>query len=306
MPSKEYEKLHRELKSLVPQMHQSVKEARLAFEECMDGFPPPRSVLYHPHIVEHIPIEFIVPKKPIENRVILFLHGGSFNVGCVHSHACLMGMLADKTKTRVVGIDYRLAPEHPFPCALEDTMTIYRWLLTSGYEPSQIILVGNSAGSALLLSLLLSLKEAHKPMPHAGVCISPWVDLTLTAKSLQTNADKDYLPLARLKTSAEWYLAGKDPKTPLASPLFGDLTGLPPLLIHVGSHEILLDDARSIAKKAEACHVDVSLEIWEGLGHSWHLFASTIPEGEEALDKIADWIAASFHKKSKKHLAAKN
>lgn len=305
MPSKEYEEYYKLIRELVPKLHHSVKDARLAFEEFMEQFLPPRTVLYHPHVVEHIPVEIVVPKKPIDNRVILFFHGGLFNLGCVHSHTCIMGMLAHKTNIRVFGFDYRLAPEHPFPAALEDSLTIYRWLNTIGYNPSQIVFVGNSSGGGLLLSHMLALKEEHKPMPHAGVCLSPWVDMTLTAKSLQTNADKDYLLFERLRVSVEWYLAGKDPKTPLASPLFGDLSGFPPLSIHVGSHELLLDDSRSLAKKAEECQVDVTLEIWEGLGHNWPLFASKIPEGEQALDKSAEWISASFHKKSKKHLAAK-
>lgn len=294
MPSQEYEQTIHHIKQHVPQANQTSEEARIAFEELMTGYCAPRSVMCHPHQAGRIPVEWAIPPNPLLDKVILFFHGGGFNVGSSHSHIGLIGALAEKTHMRVLCVNYRLAPKNPFPSALEDAEDCYHWLRTNGYESSNIILAGNSAGANLLLSLMLLLKRKNEPMPHAGICLSPWVDLTLTAESLRTNAQKDFLSPERLKKSAEWYLAGKDPKTPLASPLFGDLTGLPPLLIHVGSDEILLDDARSLAHKAEQQNVEATLEIWEDMAHSWHLFAPKVPESKEALEHVAQWLAKSY------------
>ena len=192
---------------------------------------------------------------------------------------------------RALVIDYRLAPEHPFPAALEDTIAAYRWLLEQGISHSRIVLVGFSAGGGLALSTLVSLRDAHVPLPAGAVLISPWTDLAGTGESVVTRAEADpWLTDEMNQYHAALYANGKDLRHPLISPLYADMQGLPPLLIHVGSDEIMLDDSRRVAERAKAAGVEVTLEVWEGLWHVFHAFAYRLAEGKEAIEKIGQFI----------------
>ena len=192
---------------------------------------------------------------------------------------------------RVLNVDYRLAPEHPHPAAVDDAVAAVRFALASGFAPSRTAVAGDSAGGGLALATLLALRDAGLELPAAGVCISPWTDLSGSGESMRTRAAQDPLVDAEtLARMAAHYLAGRDPRTPLASPLFADLRGLPPLLVHVGSAEILLDDATRVAERARDVGGDVQLEVWDGMIHVWHAFADMLPEGEQAVQGIAEFL----------------
>jgi len=242
--------------------------------------------------VSGVPAEWISTPETSKEAVILYLHGGAYVIGSIKSHRSVVGNIANSAKTSALIIDYRLAPEYSFPAALEDTITAYRWLLESHFSPDRIVVAGDSAGGGLVLSLLISLRDANEPLPTVGVCLSPWTDLTCTGESWKTNAKKDiYLNPGSLLRSAQMYLGEVDPRTPLASPLYANLEGLPPILIQVGSDEILLSDATRLAERAKAAGVDVTLEVWEGMQHVWHFVARFAPEGRQAIDRIGRFIA---------------
>jgi acetyl esterase/lipase len=184
-------------------------------------------------------------------------------------------------------IDYRLAPENPFPAALEDATAAYRWLLKSGFKPEQIVIAGDSAGGGLSLSTMVSLRDAGDPLPRGAVLLSPWTDLAGTGESIKTHAEIDpWLNADNLIPFAALYFGKEDGRHPLVSPLYADLHGLPPMLIQVGSDEILLDDSTRLASRAQAAGVEVKMEVWDGLWHVWHIFASQLPEGQKAIEDL--------------------
>lgn len=226
-----------------------------------------------------------------DSGVLLHLHGGAFALGSINVSREWVARLARATRTRALIIDYRLAPEHPYPAALDDATAAYLWLLQEGVEPSGIILAGGSAGGGLALSTLVRLRDTGHPFPAGAVFMSPWMDLALTGDSIQEKAQADpILAASDLDTYAGYY-AGKVKRTePLLSPLYADLRGLPPLLIQVGSEEILLDDAVRCAGKARAAGVDVTLEIWDGMFHVFQMFPF-LSETRRALESIAAFVS---------------
>jgi acetyl esterase/lipase len=188
---------------------------------------------------------------------------------------------------RFLTIDYRLAPEHPHPAAVEDGVAAYRFLLDEGAPPSRLAMAGDSAGGGLTIATLLVAREADLPMPLAAVVLSPWLDLEGTGESRTTRAQADpILTNAFLEEMAEYYLQGQDARAPLASPIYADLRGLPPILIQVGDTEILLSDSTTFARRADESHVDVTLEVWPEMIHVWHLFGALAPEGHEAAARV--------------------
>jgi acetyl esterase/lipase len=222
---------------------------------------------------------------------MLYLHGGGYVVGSIATHRGLAGRLSQAAAARVLLVDYRLAPEHPFPAAVDDAASAYRWLLAQGIESARLVIAGDSAGGGLTIATLVALRDAGVPLPAAAVCLSPWVDLEGSGDSVTTKAAAD--PLVQkdmLLQLGAWYLAGADPRTPLAAPLYADLRRLPPLLIQVGTAEILLDDATRLAEKATAAGVKVTLESWEDMIHVWQLFAPMLPEGQQAIERIGVFV----------------
>lgn len=238
-----------------------------------------------------IPAEWIVPPGASLDRVVFYLHGGSYNIGSINSHRALAANIANAAQTRALIVDYRLAPEHPYPAALEDALAVYRWLLAGGAAPGQIVIAGDSSGGGLALATLVALRDAGEPLPAAAVCLSPLTDLAITGESWTTNVRADVVIEPEvLFTFVQWYLQDTDPRTPLASPLYADLAGLPPLLIQVGTAEVLLSDSTRFAERAQAAGVDVTLEVWESMQHVWQLSANLLPEARQAIDQIGDFI----------------
>jgi epsilon-lactone hydrolase len=222
---------------------------------------------------------------------VLYLHGGGYVLGSIKTHRDLMGRISRAAKARVLGLDYRLAPEHPFPAAVDDSLTAYRWLLDQGLKPARIAVAGDSAGGGLAIATLVAIREAGLPMPAAGICLSPWVDMEGLGESMKTREQAD--PVVRrdmLVQMASAYLGKQDLRTPLAAPLYADLKGLPPLLIQVGDAETLLDDSNRLTQRARAAGVQVKLEVWPEMIHVWQLFASFLPEGQQAVDGIGQFI----------------
>lgn len=225
--------------------------------------------------------------------VLFYLHGGGYVMGSPFTHRALAARLSVATGLNALSLDYRLAPEHLFPAAIEDAVAAYRWLVESGTSPDRIVIAGDSAGGGLTLATLLSLRDAGDPLPRAAVLISPWTDLAVTGDSIVTCQDADPMIDAReLGAHVKNYLGDVDPKTPLASPLYADLAGLPPLLIHVGTAEVLLDDSTRLAERAKDAGVDVSLHVYDDMIHVFHYFAGMIPQGDEAIEEIGQFVRA--------------
>ncbi len=225
------------------------------------------------------------------DNVILYLHGGAFVIGSPLSHRDMVGAIADAAQARAFIADYRLAPETPFPGAVDDAVAAYKGLLANGEKAEKIIIAGDSAGGGLTMSTLVALRDEGVELPAGAVCISPWADLTFTGDSMIV---KDKVDAMLGRSSLSWfagqYLAGQDPAQPLASPIFADLKGLPPILIQVGSNEVLLDDAIRLNKALKQVDGDVTLEVWEAQMHVWHLMSMIVPEGKHAINVIGTFV----------------
>jgi acetyl esterase/lipase len=240
-----------------------------------------------------VPAEWSLAPGSDPTRVLLFFHGGGYCSGSIASHRGMVSRIGRAAGVRTLAVGYRLAPEHPFPAALEDALTAYDFLLDQGIAPDKIAIGGDSAGGGLTLATLTSLRDAGKPMPGCAWLVSPWVDLQMTGVSITEKADVD--PLIQkpyLEELASAYLAGADPTGPLVSPLHADLAGLPPLLVQVGSAETLLDDALRIARRAGAADVRVSLEVWPHMIHAWHLWAAQLEDGRRAIASAGAFMRA--------------
>jgi acetyl esterase/lipase len=228
--------------------------------------------------------------EAVTDRIILFFHGGGFTLGSTKDHLGLCARIGRAAHARVFSIDYRLAPEHIFPAPVEDAITAYQFLLTSGHPSHRIVPVGISAGGTLVLDLLLSARDRGMPLPSAGVCMSPLVDMLFNGESVTKNLDNDWVTPARLNSIRTVYLAGQDPKDPLASPVCARLYGLPRLYIQAGTHELLLSDIAAFVDKARWAGVPVQFELWEGMFHCWQVFARQVPEGQRAISHIGAYV----------------
>jgi acetyl esterase/lipase len=225
------------------------------------------------------------------SNVILYLHGGGYMIGSPKSHRGIVARISHASKARAFALDYRLGPESPFPAAVEDAVAAYRWLINHETPANNIVIAGDSAGGGLTLATLISLRDAGDPLPAAAVLLSPWTDLTLSGASYITKADADpLLKKNHLMTFCDAYVEKSDPKNPLISSVFANLKNLPPMLIQVGSDEILLDDSVRVADAAKKAGVDVTIEIWDGLWHVWQCFARYVPEAKDAINKIGAFI----------------
>lgn len=223
----------------------------------------------------------------VEAGTLLYLHGGGYFACSPFTHRSITAAYATRG-LKVFAADYRLAPEHAFPAAVDDALAAYKGLLDSGIAPAGIAIGGDSAGGGLALATLLASKAAGLPMPACALVFSPWTDLANTGETMRTNARRDVmLPENTGSEGAGFYLNGADARNPLAAPLYGDLAGLPPLLIHVGEGEVLRDDSTRFAAKARAAGVAVDCSVWDNMPHVWQLFQLFLPEAREALDQAA-------------------
>ncbi len=235
--------------------------------------------------------EWQVPKDSAKNKVIYYVHGGGYTIGSPESHRVMTAALAEMSGVALFSLDYRLSPEHKFPAPLDDAFSAYRWLLSQGRSPQDIIFVGDSAGGGLLLSLMLKLKSLGEALPNAAVLFSPWTDLTLSGGSVAQNKKScSMLNDLILEGCTAAYLDGEDPSNIFVSPLLGDLSGFPPLLMYASSSEMLLDDSVRLAEKAKSLDVDVTLNVWQKQPHAWQIFYPFIPEAKRCLLEVADFI----------------
>ena len=245
--------------------------------------------------IDDIYTEWIAQPGADERHVILYFHGGGYVSGSVAIHRLLCYELAHATGVRILLPEYRLAPENPFPAALDDAMSAYRWLLAQGFKPADITIAGDSAGGGLALATTLALRDAGEALPAAVVCISPWADLKLTGDSYRTKAKAD--PILNTKQLRDWalsYTGEENLSNPLVSPVYADFRAFPPMLIQVGSEEVLLDDALKVAEKSKSAGVEVMLKIWPGMWHVWHATGTWLPESREALAEIGRFVQRQF------------
>src|SRR5215510_2471576 len=244
------------LAKLPPSETLTTAERRAQYERAEKVFPTPADVKIERVSAPVAPAEWLRPPSAVAGRVVLYLHGGGYVIGSPRSHRHLAAAIASASAAIALVLDYRLAPEHPFPAAVDDAVVAYHWLLDQGIAPGHIVVAGDSAGGGLTVATLLALRDRGRPLPAGGVCISPWVDLTCSGASYTTRAERD--PIVKRESVVEMaraYLGRTDAKTPLASPLHADLRGLPPLLIQVGGDEVLLDDSTQLAGQAKAAGV---------------------------------------------------
>ena len=244
-----------------------------------------------PVVAGSVPSEWLTSPGAFPDKIVLCIHSGGYTMGTTKSVHGPGSYISAASRCRVLAINYRLAPEHPFPAAINDSVMAYRWLLEQGYVPKNIVIVGVSSGGGLTLSTLISLRDSGIALPAAAVLLSPWTDLTNSGESVTTRADADpMITPAMNRFHSALYAGSADLRHPLISPLFADLHGLPPLLIQVGSDEIMLDDSTRLAERAGAAGVEVSLDVWEGMWHVWHAFAPQLPEGLQAMEQIGKYI----------------
>jgi monoterpene epsilon-lactone hydrolase len=279
-----------------PRAPLSLAEQRVGFESFVEnviGHPLPlvEGTRIEPVDVDGVPAAWINPPEADAERAVLYLHGGNYMLGSLASHRDLVARLAMATGMHSLFIEYRRAPEHAFPAALDDALTAYRWLLARGTRPEHLVLAGDSAGGGLILALLQVLRERNIPMPAGAALLSPWTDLAGTVESRTTReaADPTFTGTA-INALASFYAGAEDLHHPLISPIYADLNGFPPLHIDVGQDEVFLDDSLLVAEHARAAQVPVELTVWEGMWHVFQLFASVLPEGHQSLEQIGTFF----------------
>lgn len=248
----------------------------------------PKAVRSKRFSIEHIPAELLTHPQANERSALLYLHGGGYALGSIKSHRATAGQLAEAGKITTLIIDYRRSPEHPFPAALEDALTAYDWLRKNGYE--RIVIAGDSAGGGLALSTVISLRDKQMPMPVLVICLSPVTDVECTGETVIKNARRDPWLTADTKILFNYYVGQSDPHNQLISPLYADFANFPPIMIHVGTDEILLSDSIRLADKARAAGVDVQIKIWPGMWHIFPFFAPFVPEAAQAITEIGNVI----------------
>ena len=290
-PSNELNTVLDMIRKRTEEVRNTTDDERLSYERVMANLLIDDDIATSRVGANGVPSEWISAPESASDRVILYLHGGGYVIGSVRTHRALVSHLARAAKSRVLALDYRLAPEFPFPAPVEDAISSYRWLLSQGISPEKISIAGDSAGGGLVISALVALKNVGEPLPSAGICISPWVDMEATGGSYTSNAEADpSVSRSRILKMAETYMDGKNPRAPLASPIHADLSGLPPLMIQVGGIEVLLDDSNMLKSAAEAANVSVNMEIWDHMPHVWHHYAPILPEAREAIGKIGEFL----------------
>jgi acetyl esterase/lipase len=269
----------------------TVEEMRSSIEELLGVVPLPSGTVCEPVDVDGVPGEWVTAPGANPDNVVLYLHGGGYAIGSIATHRGLAANISKAAGVRVLVIDYRLAPEHPHPAAVDDAVTAWQWLLKQGVDPARMVISGDSAGGGLTFATLIALRDAGEPLPACAVPISPWTEMEALSDSHTSRAEADPMVGSDgLKIMADWYLNGQDARTPLAAPLHADLQGLPPIFVQVGDAEVLLDDATRIVEKAKAAGVDATCEVIpEGI-HVLHAFAPLVPEANDAIDRLAAFV----------------
>ncbi|MCP4121926.1 MAG: alpha/beta hydrolase [Bacteroidetes bacterium] len=277
---------------------------RKSFERVANLAKFPRFVKFEVTSLGGLEAKWFYPKKNNNDRVVLYFHGGGYCVGSIKTHKALIARIARACKCPAVGINYRLAPEHPYPAALEDSYSAYKALIELGHR--NIYLAGDSAGGGLALALCMRLRDENIQLPKASLLISPWVDLKMVGESIQTKSNMDPLiDPAVLYSFAEKYAGTEGLDNPYISPIYGDLSGLPPFLIQVGSNEVLLDDATRLAKKLKKAGCNVELEIWNKMFHVWHYLGGIIPEASQAIRQLGQYVKDIERKACQKKILPK-
>lgn len=260
------------------------------------GFPATEAATVVDVDANGVPAEWVTVAESDPARRIVYVHGGGYVIGTRATHRRLCEEIARAAEAAVLNLDYRLAPEHPFPAAVDDAIAGLQFAQANGPDgagaPDAVFVGGDSAGGGLTLATLLAARERGVPAPDGGICISAWTDLAITGESYETRAEQD--PMISkdggIEGMAAMYLGGADAKTPLASPLYADYGGLPPLLMQVGDHEVLLSDTTRAAERARAAGVEVTEEVWDEMFHVWHMFSPMLPEGQQAIERIGEWV----------------
>jgi monoterpene epsilon-lactone hydrolase len=300
MPSNEAEgvlQLNRDLREAwLANPNYTFDDMRRIFEEWLAQFAIPEGTRITPVHCNGVPCLWADAPASAQDRVVVHFHSGGYLMGSAHGYRSFGGYLAAVTGCRVLLVDYRLAPENPFPSAIEDALAVYKWLLAEQFDPAKILICGDSAGGGLALVTLQALRDEGLPLPAAGISISPLADFTHTVESRVINADRDPLVTMDLIVAlGVTYCGENDPKDPRISPIFGNWSGLPPLLIFAGEIEMLRDDGKVSAQAAARAGVDATYVEGEGMAHIWTLYADRLPEAREALDQIGAF--------ARKHLA---
>lgn len=267
-------------------------ELRATFDEMGNITPPDPAIEFNAVDADGIPAEFGIAPGSRTDATLMYFHGGGYVIGSLQSHRGVVGRLGQAASLRTFAIDYRLAPENPYPAAVDDAITAYKWLLASGTPPKRVVFAGDSAGGGLAVATMLRCKSTGVPLPHAAVLFSPFVDMGTTGETLVDNQHRDFLVTEGVAPGmASTYLNGADPRSPEASPIYGDLSGLPPILIQVSSHEVLLDDSLRLLRAAILADVRVHLRVYQGLPHVWQLYAALLDEGQSAIEEAGTFLA---------------
>ena len=273
-----------------------VNEQRRLLKELLSAQPLPADVTVTAAVLGGVPTAEITVDGIEPRHVVLYFHGGVYALGDAFLAAELASQVGRRTHAKVISVDYRLAPEHPYPAAVDDALAAYEALLHNGTSPSDIVFAGESAGGALAIATLVNARDHGLPLPAAAFAMSPYVDLTLAGASMETRSDVDpLLNRARLEPRISDYTSGQDPALPLISPLFADLSGLPPLIIQAGTHEVLLDDALRLAQQAAGADVEVTLDITPGVPHVFQAYHAILDEAAEALDRAGQFLSARLN-----------
>ena len=290
MPSPASHRIRATFRPAVELPDLSIDEQRRGWEAAAAQVPLPPAARCEPVVYDGVACAWV--RFPgADDGALILLHGGGFSAGSALTHRDLGARLAQATNLPVLLVEYRLAPEHPFPAGLDDAVTVYRALLADGYAAERLIMCGDSAGGGLAVATLLALRDAQVPLPRAAVLLSAWLDLALGGELLVSRAQLDPLTTrAGLAAAAQLYVGQRDATDPFISPVYGELAGLPPLLLQVGDHEMLLDDSRRLAERARAAGVEATLEVWPEMWHVWHGWAAELPEGQAAIDQIGAYV----------------
>lgn len=267
-----------------------LEESRVGADGFSANFPPPDGMHAQPAEFGGVAGEWITAPGSGDDRTIVYLHGGGYVMGSVASHRGAAARIAAAAEAKAFSVEYPLAPEHPYPAALDAVLSVWQALLDAGVDSNKVLFAGDSAGGGLAIAAAMRARDEGRPLPGALVLISPWVDLTCSGESMLTNAETDPMITPALRDRTDQYAPGCDPKDPYLSPLFGDHAGLPPTLIQVAATECLLDDGRRLADLMSAAGVDVTLEVWPDALHAWHIFAPVIPEALAAIDAVGTFV----------------